>query len=270
MQLIRSLFPNFTRLLVRPSRSGFPRLKKSFERQKSRMNPDLNRTALGIFLKRPVPGQVKSRLGAVLGYEQAAELYACFIADIIDRFESLAEKTILAYAPAEERIEEWLPEIRESTGVWPQPEGPLGERLARFFETTLGDASVQRAVVIGTDSPTLPREYLVEAFRLLESSDCVIGPSADGGYYLLGLSSPQPRLFDGIDWSSAEVLQQTTERIFAADLTMKTLPLWYDVDESDNLRMLRGHLSALARSGHTDLPQRTRAWIAACDWFGTS
>ncbi len=232
------------------------------------MNPELTQTALGIFLKRPIAGQVKSRLGAVLGYERAAELYACFIDDILDRFASLAEETILAYAPAEERPENWLPQIGESTVVWPQPESSLGERLALFFDHTFANTAAKRAVVIGTDSPTLPRDYLVEAFRILETDDCVIGPSADGGYYLLGLNSPQPQLFEGIDWSSPEVLQQTTQRIFESGLTMKTLPLWYDVDESDNLRMLRGHLSALAQSGQTDLPQRTRAWIAACDWFG--
>ncbi|MCG6156109.1 TIGR04282 family arsenosugar biosynthesis glycosyltransferase [Rubinisphaera margarita] len=234
------------------------------------MNPDIPYSSLGIFLKRPTPGKVKSRLGAAVGNERAAELYACFVADILDRFGSLASKTILAHSPAGDRVNDWLHSTNlESAELWSQPETNLGQRLASFFEHAFSDGITRRTVVIGTDSPTLPREYLTEAFDLLTSTDCVVGPSADGGYYLLGLRRPHSPLFEGVNWSSPDVLQQTTARIFESGLTMKTLPLWYDVDESDNLRMLRGHLSALALSGQTDLPQRTRAWIAACDWFGT-
>src|SRR5262249_55897042 len=110
-------------------------------------------------------------------------------------------------------------------------------------------------VLLGSDSPTLPGTFVAEAFRLLETADVVLGPATDGGYYLLGCARRRPPVFDGIDWGSPHVLEQTIACLADPAWRVALLPPWYDVDTLDDWRMLRGHLAALRRAGgDADLP----------------
>jgi glycosyltransferase A (GT-A) superfamily protein (DUF2064 family) len=114
----------------------------------------------------------------------------------------------------------------------------MGERLhaALAFPMKRG---ARRPVLIGTDSPTLPGHLLGMAHRALATHDAGIGPALDGGYYLIGLTGHQPALFEGIDWSTGRVLQQTLDRARAANLRVFCLPYWYDVDTAADLDRLR-------------------------------
>ena len=132
-------------------------------------------------------------------------------------------------------------------GLWQQPEAELGERLRSFFADQLDDTTA-RVIVIGSDSPTLPREYVERGFDLLDDADCVVGPATDGGYYLIGMRGRLLPIFAGITWSSAAVLEQTVSRIESAGAKLALLPVWYDVDTLDDLRLLRGHVRALRRT----------------------
>lgn len=203
---------------------------------------------LGIFVKQPTPGRVKTRLGQEIGDAQAATLYAAFQEDLFTRFCQLNHSCIVAYAPidAERFFKEHLRRLsRTSTDVcrlWPQPQRSLGERLAQFFADHLGAGPV---VVIGSDSPTLPTSLIEQAFDLLTHTDAVIGPAVDGGYYLIGLRVPMLEVFDGIDWSTATVLQQTVQKVHELQASLAVLAPWYDVDSLEDLQFLYGHLQAM-------------------------
>jgi len=115
----------------------------------------------------------------------------------------------------------------------------------------------ESAVMIGADLPTLPLSHLRAAFAALERRPVVLGPSLDGGYYLIGLRAPQPELFEGIAWSTSQVLSQTIERINQLGLQVQCLEPWYDVDTIDDLDFLVSHLRLLMASGRAHLPRQT-------------
>src|SRR5262249_2185829 len=127
-----------------------------------------------------------------------------------------------------------------------QPQGDLGCRMANFFDTFKQAA---KAVLLGTDSPTLPLSYISNAFEQLENVDLLLGPAMDGGYYLIGLSGSVPPVFQEMKWSRPDVLATTVERLRGSSCRLGLLPPWYDVDTLDDWQMLCGHLSALRRAG---------------------
>lgn len=213
---------------------------------------------LGLFAKAPIPGQAKTRLIPALGAEGAAQVAEAFLRDTARRFQSVAEARWLCYSPAQPVAKAWFEQLAEEQwSLWLQPDKPLGDRLARFFHDAFA-AGYRRVIALGADSPTLPTEHLATAFRELERADCVVGPATDGGYYLLGLSRPLPSVFEAVEFSTERVLGQTVERIIQAQATLSVLPPWYDVDGPADLKMLEGHLRALAAAGqggvtpHTD------------------
>ena len=123
----------------------------------------------------------------------------------------------------------------------PQAEGDLGDRMQRFFVQRFA-AGAERVILIGSDSPTLPGEYLQEAFRLLDEHPVVLGPTDDGGYYLVGLRNLVPPIFQRVTWSSANVWDQTVDHLRDCDTPFAVLPAWYDVDDVHDLRRLHSEL----------------------------
>ena len=117
-----------------------------------------------------------------------------------------------------------------------------------FFEGEFEDGAT-RVVLIGSDCPALDPTIVITAFLCLEGRDVVLGPSTDGGYYLVGARESVPPIFDGITWSSPGVLSQTIDRLKDTGLSLAVLPPWYDVDTPENWRMLAGHIRALHRAG---------------------
>jgi hypothetical protein len=203
----------------------------------------------GVFCKHPRPGDVKTRLAEHIGPQSAVSLSAAFLDDLTLEFRSIGERRILGYSPAESS-NYFEPFTRFGYDLWPQPDGDLGTRMSAFFQETLA-ADDDRAVIIGSDSPTIPSEYVKLAFEQLEESDCVIGPAMDGGYYLIGLRRYVPQLFENIIWSASSVLAQTVQRITANGLSLALVPPWYDIDDVNDLWTLAGHIRAMTRSGQT-------------------
>ena len=111
----------------------------------------------------------------------------------------------------------------------------------------------QNAVIMDSDSPTLPAAYLAQAFTALDKADVVLGPCADGGYYLIGLNHPQPCLFRGVQMSTPHVVRDTLNLAAADGLSVIQLPLWYDVDTAMELERLKRELASLPleRASHT-------------------
>ncbi len=200
---------------------------------------------LGIYVKHPLPGQVKTRLATTIGNTAAAKLYGAFLADLIDRLRDVGDRRFLCYAPDTPEAAAWFAELAGSDyELWLQPEGSLEPRLRIFFRFAQ-DLGAERTIVIGSDSPTLPREYVEQGFQQLSTSDCIIGPATDGGYYLLGLKKPLP-IFHAIEWSTPNVLRQTVSHLADCGASLRLLAAWYDVDAPEDLNWLRDHIEALA------------------------
>jgi rSAM/selenodomain-associated transferase 1 len=197
--------------------------------------------ALVVFAKAPLPGQVKTRLIGTLTPEQAAKLYLCFLRDtfaVLEEVQAEREQLslVLCFTPADE-IEAFEAADLDGCLLLAQRGADLGARLHHCF-ADLFAAGFTSIVIIGADSPTLPAEILHEAFvRLTEQPQVVLGPSTDGGYYLMGLNQPQPQLFAGISWSTEQVLLQTQAQ--ATGLAISLLPEWYDLDTPADLEKLK-------------------------------
>lgn len=201
----------------------------------------MRRRALIVFAKPPHAGKVKTRLGKSLGMNVAAELY--------DRFAhhafSLAEEmqrggvTVSLWFDPEASAAEMRQWVNRPFQFHPQQGTDLGGRMKTAFETAFAEGA-HEAIIIGTDVPDLRLEILLNAFDLLAAVDIVLGPSTDGGYYLLGMRRPVLDLFDGVAWSTDAVLAQTLKRIQALQLTSALLPELSDIDtEADYRAFLR-------------------------------
>jgi len=213
-----------------------------------------------IFAKSPISGEVKTRLIPYITPTEAAELYKAFIADIICNTHKLkCEQVTIAYTPS--NAEATFHSIcGQSVNYLPQKGHNLGERMKNAFMYSF-DKGSQRTVIIGTDSPTLPLSYIRDAFDALKEVPVTIGPTFDGGYYLIGLSEQNAAIFDGVDWSTSRVFSQTLTKIQAINKQLYVLPPWYDVDTSDNLEFLRSHILAMKMSGNEDIPEKTLQFL---------
>jgi rSAM/selenodomain-associated transferase 1 len=221
------------------------------------------KNALILFAKVPKPGQVKTRLLPDLSAEQAGRLYRAFILDTLSSTAVLkGVKRLLACDPTRRApFFKGLADRFELNLI-----DQIGEDLGARMRNALTEADrlgFDRAVIIGMDLPTLPAEHIEEAFRQLKKPpqvpSVVLGPSADGGYYLIGCTGPVPPIFDGIAWGTERVLEQTLARIAVRHLNATLLPFWYDVDTLQDLRFLAQHLNYLERkAGKPVAPETAR------------
>lgn len=193
--------------------------------------------ALLVFAKVPRPGTVKTRLTPTLSPTEAARLYTAFLRDTVRQVRRLEADVRLYVAPP-------LPDgdidgIPADVRLHEQEGEGLGERMKHAFEVTLRDG-YERAVVLGSDHPTLPPAFFRQAFRALEAPESLcIGPTEDGGFYLLGMNAVYPQLFEGMSYSHSEVLSDTLDRAEQTGAQISVLPRWYDVDTPEDLdRML--------------------------------
>ena len=207
--------------------------------------------------KAPQAGKVKTRLTPPLSSAEAAALNTCFLRDTATAIAKTAEqgtaRGIAVYTPvgAEAAYAGILPDEFE---MLPQRGDAFGERLTCAAEDLLR-LGFDSLCLIDSDSPTVPQQAFAQAVDLLSqpSDSVVLGPSDDGGYYLIGLKKLHHQLFDGIDWSTDRVLEQTIQRARESDLPVHLLPTWYDVDDRDTLNRLCRELfgaNGSAREGY--------------------
>lgn len=204
--------------------------------------------ALVLMAKAPVAGQVKTRLIGSLTAEDTADLYAAFLSDTFTLMEDIADerdevRLVLCYTPEGE--EEAFEKVeREGSLMLPQRGADLGERLQNCFADLFG-MGYETVVIIGGDTPTLPGEAVWDALEsLTEPQEVVVGPTEDGGYYLIGMRQLQRAVLTAIPWSTAQVWPVTRARIEAAQLDLIELPPWYDVDTPADLERLQQELKA--------------------------
>lgn len=191
-----------------------------------------------VFARRPAAGLVKTRMTPPLPPDEAACVYEACLRDVI------------AHAARQRaRVELWFDQVPGAHDyfvtemphlpAYAQAQGDLGAKMLDAFARSFGDAA-ERVVIIGSDLPTLPDNILNAAFDDLHEVDVVIGPSLDGGYYLIGLRAlawhAGQRLFGGVGWSGSDVFKTTMGHIERSGLSSRVLPGWYDVDTIDDLR----------------------------------
>ena len=223
------------------------------ERHRAPIARDIATCGIAVMAKASAPGRTKTRLVPPLTFDEAAALNTAFLQDIFDnlllagKYASIAGYA--AYAPpgSEDFFSRILP---SAIGLIDACLPNFGDCLLRTIEQLLGRGHGS-AVVLNSDSPTLPTALLIETAEVLAQPGerAVLGPSRDGGYYLLGLKTAHRRLFEDIAWSTELVAAQTLERAREIELDVHRLPVWYDVDDVDGLRRLgsevrRRHLSA--------------------------
>ena len=198
---------------------------------------DGNKIPICVFLKPPRSGEVKTRLIPAVGADAAAMLAESFFEDIWEAVHSL--KWARPIVASTEFVN--LGDVCE---VWLQGEGDLGRKLENILRRALRDSPA--ALALGADSPGLPMRLLETAREALVKSDAVLGPSEDGGFYLLGLKDCPDELLAGIRWSQPDTLCQTMSRLRQAGLSISVLEHWFDVDTPDDLKRLQSLIEAKA------------------------
>ena len=191
-----------------------------------------------MFVKSAERGMVKSRLAASVGEDVALDLYKCFVSDLMEMLRQGGYPfEIFFYPPdARQEVAQWLGDEHALT---PQKGNDLGERIKNAFELVFSQG-FRNALLIGSDIPDLPNLLIDEALEALKDYDAVVGPSHDGGYYLIAFRQDTflAQVFSGITWGTSEVFEQTMEILRKANLTVHTLPVWGDIDTIDDLKAL--------------------------------
>ncbi len=187
-----------------------------------------------LFTKAPEPGKVKTRLAAFLGRNAAADLYENLVHDCLEMSMSADLCPIEIWcSPSTEH--DFFQHCRERyhTGLQQQGPGDIGQRMSHAIRSALQHA--EHAVLIGADCPALNADDLEMAFnKLQQGTDVVLGPAEDGGYYLIGMSSYHPRLFENIPWSTHKVLAATEMHLRGQGLSWHLLPVHRDVDTAED------------------------------------
>ena len=214
-----------------------------------------------VVAKQPAPGQTKTRLCPPLTPIQAATLYDCFLHDTLDTMRKVPDvQCVIGFLP--EDAQDYFNQLAPDMGLVCQRGLSLGERLDNLLTEALKNGS-RRAVVMDSDSPTLPAAYLSQAFERLTNADVVLGPTRDGGYYLIGLKQPQPHLLRQVQMSTPNVLSDTLKLAEATGLTVSLLPSWYDVDTIADLHQLDREITGM--NANNSAPA-TRRWLAETNW----
>lgn len=212
---------------------------------------------IGMFAKFWQPGQVKTRL-ATLGIHAASEIYFEFLSHLLTQLRSSGHFRSIVFSP-DHRQEEFRRLAGPEWKLVPQVDGDLGTRLRAFFARTfLGNQSPdsvmndsttaggvnRKIIVIGSDCPLIQPALLESAFEKLDHCPAVIGPSTDGGYYLIGLRQPCDNIFQNIAWSTSKVCSQTMAVLREQQIDFDLLPEMNDVDDIDDFHQLMCILSA--------------------------
>lgn len=206
----------------------------------------MSTVAIAIMCKTPIAGASKTRLAPPLRPEECALLSGCFIRDLSNTIQATAiQGDIVPYAVytpsgSEDALKRLLP---NDCRLALQVEGDFGIRLLQGITDLLGAGHVG-AILVNSDSPTLPKEILRQAADAVRRGDNVtLSPALDGGYTLIGLSYPHARLFEDIPWSTSDVYRLTLERAQEIGLAVETVPGWYDVDDASSFQILEDELS---------------------------
>lgn len=193
-----------------------------------------------IFTRYPVAGETKTRLTPALGFEEAARVQKALTELTLRKIEPLVntghiQARVLYAGSSESSMRGWL---GPSVVLEEQAKGDLGQKMSRAFDNAFGKNGAARVIIIGTDIYDLGADIVAEAFESLDRHDMVLGPAADGGYYLIGLNDPRPELFIDIDWGTSRALEMTLDRAKSGNMRVHLLRTLRDIDRPEDLEIL--------------------------------
>jgi uncharacterized protein len=210
-----------------------------------------------VFAREPIPGSSKTRLAARIGARNAAALADAFTRDALAKVRELDVPIVIAGtatgAVLNNRYFRFLARQFHATLIDQEP-GNLGSRMARV----MAPFASRGVLLIGTDTPSLPGSALRRALALIRHHQVVLGPSLDGGYYLVGVRGDMPDMFRGIRWGGARVFQQTTARLARLGIRPALAPGWYDVDRWGDLLLLTEQVRRLPQRRALPCPETAR------------
>lgn len=201
-----------------------------------------------VFLKAPEPGKVKTRLSRFLDPDFVLDLYKGFVEDIFEVLKGEQDVCVFFWPPEKKNaVRRWF---KNEAACFPQKGENLGKRMGNAFQNVFS-RGYETAVLMGTDIPEISREILSLARKILETSDAVVGPTADGGYYLIGFkqSSFSYQYFKKIDWSTRSVLDQTLCAMQKGSIRCKLLPRLHDIDTPEDLKALADRVKSGVKIG---------------------
>ena len=227
---------------------------------------------LGLFAKFWQPGTVKTRLAATIGDLKACKLYHAFVFHLLKQLADSGDTRSVVFSPPEKEPD-FRREVPNQWNLFPQSDGDLGVRMQTFFESrfqamALADKENQaknKIVVIGADCPQLGPELIENTLTELDKSSVVIGPSTDGGYYLIAMRDQCYDIFSDINWSTDQVLSQTLERLDNQNVSYHLLPALTDVDDIDSLRELENVMQVRQSQIETSHPDSTQTHFSDAD-----
>ena len=196
----------------------------------------MDERCLLFLVKDPMHGTVKTRLASSIGADIAQNLYTNFIHDMLSKLKNKKFPFFICFYP-EDALRGLKKLLGEQYPYLPQRGDDLGQRMEYCFHSVFS-MGFHHVIAIGSDVPDLPEEIIDDAFRFLTRVDCVIGPSFDGGYYLIGFRSDSllPEAFKGIEWGTKVVLKKTTDIVRRHHLRTQLLKTWRDIDTVEDLR----------------------------------
>ena len=202
--------------------------------------------AVILFARDLILGQVKTRLSSLFDDETILRLYTCFVEDSLEKIRQVDNADcFVGISPS--NISGFFNRIEDSgTRLFIQQGKDLGDKMRQAFVDRFSDG-YKKVVIIGSDSPSLPVSYINQALN--SDKDLMLGPSTDGGYYLIAMTGKVSEVFDGIAWGTEQVLDETLNRVKKAGVSLELLPVWYDVDFPEDLKFLKTHLELITQSG---------------------
>jgi len=202
--------------------------------------------AVILFARDLILGQVKTRLSSSFNDETILRLYTCFVEDSLEKIRQVDNADcFVGISPS--NISGFFNGIEDSdTRLFIQQGKDLGDKMRQAFVDRFSDG-YKKVVIIGSDSPSLPVSYINQALN--SDKDLMLGPSTDGGYYLIAMTGKVSEVFDGIAWGTEQVLDETLNRVKKAGVSLELLPVWYDVDFPEDLKFLKTHLELITQSG---------------------
>ena len=205
-----------------------------------------NDNAVILFARDPVLGHVKTRLSSSLDDETILRLYTCFVEDSLEKIRRVDNADCFVGVFPENYSGFFDGIVSSDMKIFEQQGNDLGEKMRSAFADRFKEG-YEKVVIIGSDSPSLPKCYIDKAFAT--SKDLVLGPSADGGYYLIAMTGKVFEVFTGVAWGTEKVLEETLKKVKDANISLELLPVWYDVDLPEDLKFLKTHLALIALSG---------------------
>lgn len=206
---------------------------------------------------------MKTRLGASIGDDQSASVYHAMLIDLVVRLKSVGDRRTIAYTPqnAHDSFRQLTAENGDGWDLAAQSDGALGQRMTHFFQSAFKEPTVENVVLIGSDCPTITPAHCDNALAALTHNDVVLGPTFDGGYYLIGMSNRFYDVFSGITYSTESVLDQTVALMKQRNLKFELLPQLQDIDELPQLHQLHRWLLDNADQSLDNADQSTQCFL---------